>query len=162
MLRVHFHCSRELFCSSLFLCKGVRSLQRPSQWSYTTDSFLNKLCKPRTSTSKQKPRLNTVVCRTFSSRISLSSCPKNLPHIPQASCTGSVAHSLVLSQSTPGTERTFCSTSSSCKPELPSLQWLPSHPMQPCPNQTFLGDIPLTPNSSPQSSFMCQVGLSSP
>lgn len=48
-----------------FLCKGVRRLQCPSRWSCTTDPFLNKLCKPRASTSEQKPRLNTVVCRAF-------------------------------------------------------------------------------------------------
>lgn len=46
---------------------------------YKTDPFLNKLCKPRVSTSEQKLRLNPVVCRTFSCRISQSSCPKKSP-----------------------------------------------------------------------------------
>lgn len=146
----------------------MRLLQCPSRYSYTTDPFLNKLCKPRASTSEQKPRLNTVVCRTFSCRISQSSCPKNLPSIPQTSCTGSIARCPAISQPTPGTEETFCSIRGSCTPELLLLQQLHGSghklPRTALPKPAVSKVNPLNLNSSSWSLFiyLSRVRLSSP
>lgn len=161
--------SRYLFSPfKSLLCEGVRRLQCPSRWSYTTDPFLNELCKPRASTSEEKPRLNSCLqnffLQNFSKFLSKKSPshPTDILYWVNSSPPGHISNprqgrrELFVPLAAPVSQNSYCYSGS---PAAATRR-----PVQPCPNQPFLGVIPLNLKGSPQSSCMClsQVRLSSP